>query len=60
MDNVLNNVGRFLNNIGVRKIHELLTDQEHDTGEQSLVNIYTGGTAIVTLLTVFLIRKVRR
>ena len=60
MDNVLNNVGRFLNNIGVRKIHELLTGQEHDTGEQSLVNIYTGGTAIVTLLTVFLIRKARR
>jgi hypothetical protein len=59
MDNVLNNTGRLLNNLGVRKIHELLTGQEHDTGDQSLVNIYTGGTAIVTLLTVFLVRKMR-
>lgn len=61
MFELLEKVGGFLNGIGVYKLHELLTGStlQTDNNTKSLLNVFVGGTTIVVLTVVFLLRRRR-
>ena len=61
MYEVLDRIGGFLNGLGVYKVHELLTGATLDTDNntRSLINVFVGGTTIVVLLVLFLLRRFR-
>lgn len=53
MGNVIEGVGSALNNLGVVKIHELLTGNDYTNVSEpcrKIRDVFTGGTAIVVVL----------
>ena len=59
MDNVLAGIGGTLNNLGLFKLHEVLTGStyEFDESFKRFINIWTGGTAVTALLLVYLVKR---